>query len=309
MQAQKIWKFFLCLALLSSASVTAQADTSNGLPALSTNLAKKYLLGVAERGEVLEIRKIEQLPSGEIFVYVYNPYSRENYGWVQVDRNQKNLLIGKTIVLDSPRYRFSQPIVEELDLDVFESDIEYGYDELIDLGAYKLNTTKFGMASSCNNFIQANGKLGPWGEHIKKVLSPKTHPLLFSNQIQDIKICPKFAKMSVEQKKEFWIWFLAAMANHESTCRPAVKVKAVNGTAAGLLQLHYGHEHKYGCKKGIKSTTAKDNLTCGLTMLNNDIGRTKNWFPRKDNYWDVLRWPRPAAKKTLNIVKAYGPCR
>jgi len=171
-----------------------------------------------------------------------------------------------------------------------------------------LNPGKLGVSSNCNRFIQSNGTFGPWGAYLMGRLNRGEHGNLFAAAGDTGRVCPKFSRMGDDEKRNFLTWLVASMAAFESGCNEKVKARGVNGTAAGLLQLHMGKEYEYGCRRGMNSLDARANLDCGLTMLDNDVARTGKLFPSTGNYWQVLRPQSAPGRRTLRVTKAYGPC-
>lgn len=290
---------------------TAQASLpgENDLPALQTRAAQEALVGVVPAGESYRILEIETLEDGERFARV--PMNDGKTYWIQMNA-QSHLRVGDTLVTDKLTYLWNTPMVEETAVaDGAEDDFsnEVAVFAEASNGGFPLNTGKLGMAPKCQNFISQNGSLGPWGSFVVSTISPKTHPSLFKASSDMNKVCPKFNKMNDSEKERFWVWLVAAVVNNESSCNEKVKVKGVAGaTAAGLMQMHLKKEYLYGCKRGINSLSARDNLECGLTVLNNDIKRTGKVFSPKNNYFDTLRPQRGPGKKTMKLVKAYKPC-
>lgn len=303
-------KILIGLVLLSPSMNFAFASTQEDvLPELHSRVAKEALAGILSAGESYRIQEIATLDEGEKFARIV--MRDGNSFWVQMN-NDSNLNQGDTLVTEKLTYLWKTPMVEQ----VAEEDPS-SMDDFSDLAefaeaagnGYPLNLRQMRMASNCKNFITETGALGPWGSFIASKIGPETHPYLFKPAKDMAKVCPKFKTMSDSEKERFWIWLVAAVANNESSCIEKVKAKGVNGaTAAGLMQMHLGKEYVYKCKRGINSLNARDNLECGITILNNDIRRTGSVFPVKGNYYDTLRIKREPGKRTLKMVRAYKPC-
>lgn len=299
----KYISFLVILAVLIFFIATiARAETT--LPELYSSAAKKLLAGTAERGQRVRVLENLQFETGEKFLKVeLDGQEREGAFWIQSATRQPE---GTLVTLESPTYLFKEPVAESEDpSDPAPQEIE----EQNLKSRHPLNPGKIGMSPACTTFIRQDGMFGPWGMHVMNMLSESKHPNLFRENLDDMKgICPRFHQMSFDEKKNFWAWVITSMADGESSCREKLKARGVNGTVAGLLQMHLGKEHVYGCRKGINSLNAKDNIECGLTILNNDIRRTNKLFPRNRNYWEVLRPHTGGGKKVLRFVKKYSPC-
>ncbi len=176
---------------------------------------------------------------------------------------------------------------------------------------------------NCYNFIDKDGKYGPWAKAIQnsfkgkeKLISDAANWLIgdLSNEIGDtekhIKLNKRFKEYSLEQKIDFMIYYAAAVAMTESSCRANQAAKGPNGTAIGLWQLHLGKTQNYAggvCGK-IKEIDGAQNVICGLKMLNFYVKTEKNpehklfW---EKNYWETMHIDRPAGKRTYNLIKKY----
>jgi hypothetical protein len=177
----------------------------------------------------------------------------------------------------------------------------------------------------CNQFISSWRKYGPYGKSAIQSLSPEKHPNLFSDAAANDMgtICPAFAqkKMNPVQKEAFWIWFAAATAMSESSCKAkSGNPNAPEGTAYGLFQLHKGQEQKYPvgapasdqCKRG-DSRAPTSSIACFFKMQNYYIGKRHNVFstPGDAMYFQVHKLKGGGAQATLfkNLMKQYTPCQ
>lgn len=294
--------FYVAAALVSILWLKS-AFAAEELRPLSTLAAQERLGGIAEPGQDPLVTEQLRLPSGEHFVKLR--FDDGTQLWMQYDGAAE---VGKRLVIAKKAYLFTEPVVEEGASDETPAPPTPEEGALGLKSQHPLNPGKLGVSSNCTRFIDSNGNFGSWGSYVMNRLSKSEHPNLFAPAADVGSVCPKFAKMSDQQKKNFLTWFVASMAAFESSCNEKVKAKGVNGTAAGLLQLHLGKEHNYGCKRGMNSLNAQANLECGLLMLDNDVARTRKLFPGKNNYWQVLRPQTSPGKKTLRVTRAYGPC-
>lgn len=299
MKSEKTTMVFLVVFLLGLLAV--REAFSAPLPELSTAAAQKLLAGVAEKGQSFRVSDLYTFDSGERFAQV--EVGKQKL-WLQL-KDAQSPRIGEEILLSEPTYLFREPVVEE-------EEAASANEPAWPLGGQSRHPfvpKKLGANTACTKFIGADGEFGPWGTYLMGKLSPGQHPSLFAeNQADLAKVCPNFSSMNVEEKKNFWVWLVASMANYESSCKEKIKAKGVNGIAAGLLQLHLGKEYAYGCKRGINSLDARDNLECGMTILNRDIKRTGKIFPSKNNYWHVLRPQSGPGSRTLRMARQYRPC-
>jgi hypothetical protein len=272
------------------------------LPELQTLAAQRLVAGTAEPGQELLVVRTLTLPEGERFAQVK---VADRLLWIRIGEDE-HPTPGETLQVKESGYLFLEPVVEE----GAEAELKPERGRLFGGSSlHPLSPRQLGINQACVNFIGADGSFGPWGSYLMGRINPKEHPQLFSGTQSDLgKVCPNFSRMNEREKKNFWVWVIAAMANYESSCRERIQARGVNGIAAGLLQMHKGKEHVYGCRRGIDSLKARDNLECGLTILNNDLRRTGMLFPRNRNYWEVLRPHTRPGQRTLKLVREYRPC-
>jgi hypothetical protein len=304
--------FALLLALVYKAEAATLADPAPAPDAeFRTSLGRNSFAGTAAAGEHFVVKGAVTLPSGERFAQV----EKDNrLYWLQVEQSEALPQAGATFVLSHSQPLLTQPVTEVMEPEEASEpkqspDQEGKKPPEGDTSQYPLNTGSLGMHDGCSNFIKSSGAFGSWGKFVMNELNPGQHSNLFRENVADMpKICPRFRDMSETGKKNFWVWLLAAMANEESGCEERITARGVNGTAAGLLQLHLHHESEYGCAPGTNSLRAQDNLKCGLVILNNDVDRTNRVFPSENNYWEVLRLDTEAGQRTYRLVEKYAPC-
>lgn len=298
--ATVLFAAFLVLLLAAKAAFSAEEP-----PALQTLAAQKHLAAVADRGQRLLVKSLLNLPSGERFARV--EMEKKLY-WLQLE-NEQRPAEGGVLLLEKPTYLFDAPVAEVTEEEAAPETAPAAPSPLGLQSRHPLNPKALGVNQACTQFITSGGGFGGWGAYMMGKINRKEHPSLFNGSQGDLpNVCPKFSRMSDNEKKNFWVWLVAAMANFESSCNERVQARGVNGTAAGLLQLHKGQEHVYGCRRGTNSLSARENLACGLTILNNDLRRTGRIFPSGGNYWEVLRPHTAAGARTLRVAKAYRPC-
>ncbi len=173
-----------------------------------------------------------------------------------------------------------------------------------------------------------------WDEIIEKGIPPE----MLTNQVpRDVrKFCPRFYTMSEVDKRAFWAYFFQALAGAEAGLNPTTRVRQpqpevsqidpVTGHTArteGLLQLSYEDQKRYGCdfdwdkdktlppKDPAKTIMQpKNNLECGIKILNNQIITQKRPLLYKSGYWSTLQPGRKSyrvfAKEMINPPAACG---
>lgn len=174
------------------------------------------------------------------------------------------------------------------------------------------------LQKGCSNFINAEGKLGPWGVYSLSLIQGK--PESFGNNVPDdiTKWCPRYPKMNKEQRDMYWVWILMSMASSESSCDPSQdNPNAPNGTAKGLFQVW-----KPVCPKARNLSRANENIQCAVDLLakemqNRDTLMTPTSKGSEGTYWGPLRsddWNKrrggdiAGARKTRGIMAKYRYC-
>lgn len=175
-----------------------------------------------------------------------------------------------------------------------------------------------GFAVSCQEYIQKNNQFGTIGKAILKNVNRDSTPVLFQDDIGDLKvepkkICPNYLRFSQAEKADFMVYYAAAIGMAESSCNSHVKAKGPNGTLIGQWQLHLGKTHVYAggvCGK-INPSIGAQNTVCGMKMLNfytKMPKNTKNELFYSRNYWETMHYPRPGAKKALAMIHKFPGC-
>ncbi|RYZ96192.1 MAG: hypothetical protein EOP11_23825 [Proteobacteria bacterium] len=294
------YSFYVGAVLVSLLWLKCALAEEGSLPPLQTLAAQSRLGGIAEPGQDPLVTKVYALPDGGPR-FVKLRFDENTELWMEF---AGEAAVGHRLVITKRAYLFTEPVAEEAG----EESAEDSVGKLGLRSRQGLNAGKLGISGACNRFIGGDGSFGAWGTYLMGKLNRAEHPNLFAAAADTARVCPKFSKMGDDERKNFLTWFVASMAAFESGCNEKVKARGVNGTAAGLLQLHLGKEANYGCRRGMNSLDARANLECGLHMLDNDVARTRKLFPSGGGYWQVLRPQSAPGKRTLRVTKAYGPC-
>lgn len=129
------------------------------------------------------------------------------------------------------------------------------------------------------------------------------------------KFCPRFYSMSDTDKRVFWAYFFQALAGTEAGLNPTSRVRHTEPEVAvvdhvthravrseGLLQLTYEDATRYGCdfdwthdrelslsdpSKSILQP--KNNLECGVKILDNQIITQHKPLISRKSYWSTLQ--------------------
>ena len=148
--------------------------------------------------------------------------------------------------------------------------------------------------------------------------------------------CSRFYEMEEADKRAFWAYFFQALAGAEAGLKPETRVRHTDPEVAvtdkvtgrqvrseGLLQLTYEDQQRYGCDfdwevdKKMKADDPaktilqpKNNLECGVKILNNQIIEHRKPLLSQSSYWSTLRPGtvsyRVFAKQMTNVPLACG---
>jgi len=152
-----------------------------------------------------------------------------------------------------------------------------------------------------------------WDKIIEEALPAD---LLSPDRQREVKsLCPRFKRMTEADRREFWAYFFQALAGAEAGLKPTADVKHTDPEVAlidpvthriarqeGLLQLKYWDSQRYGCdfdwekdKELPEHDPAKtilqpkNNLECGIKILENQLATQRKPVLSKTSYWVTLR--------------------
>jgi hypothetical protein len=173
-----------------------------------------------------------------------------------------------------------------------------------------------------------------WDAIVEKAIPSE----MLSTQVpRDVKrFCPRFYDMSETDKRAFWAYFFQALAGAEAGLDPKTRahhtdpevavrdeVSGMSGRTEGLLQLTYADQKRYGCDfdwQADRKLPAKDsartilqpknNLECGVKILQNQIIEQHKPLLSRSSYWSTLQPGRLSyrvfAKQMTNPPAACG---
>jgi hypothetical protein len=172
-----------------------------------------------------------------------------------------------------------------------------------------------------------------WDPEWDKLVELALPPEMLSRQVpRDVRrFCPRFYDLSEADKRAFWAYLFQALAGAEAGLDPTTRVRhtepevavidKVTGRAVrseGLLQLTYEDHDRYGCnfdwqqdrtmKQDDPDKTIldpKNNLECGVKILENQIVNQHKPLLSSTGYWSTLRPGTPSyqvfAKQMTNV--------
>lgn len=175
-----------------------------------------------------------------------------------------------------------------------------------------------------------------WNAEWDKIVELAIPPEMVSHRVpRDVRrFCPRFYEMDEADKRAFWAYFFQALAGAEAGLKPTTRVRhtdpevavvdKVSGRmvrAEGLMQLTYEDQQRYGCAfdwehdRKLEANDAaktilnpKNNLECGVKILDNQIIEQRRPLLSSKSYWSTLRpgtvSHRVFAKQMTNVPLA-----
>lgn len=123
--------------------------------------------------------------------------------------------------------------------------------------------------------------------------------------------CPGFAEAAEAERKAFWVGFLSALAEKESTWRP--DVSGGGGRWHGLLQISPETAAGYGCAARTEGElkSGEANLRCGVRIMGQTVARDGVIAAGRRGVaadWGPLSRP-DAAAEIAAFTRSQGYCR
>ncbi len=168
-----------------------------------------------------------------------------------------------------------------------------------------------------------------WDRIVEEALSPE---MLSARVARDVRpFCPRFNALSDGDKRAYWAYFFQALAGAEAGLVPTADVRHKEPEvpekdtvtkrmvrSEGLLQLTFMDAQRYGCdfdwdkdkqlpeKDPAKTILQpKNNLTCGVRILENQLITQRKPLLSRSGYWSTLRPGGPSyrvfAKQMTNV--------
>ena len=152
-----------------------------------------------------------------------------------------------------------------------------------------------------------------WDKIVEKAIPAE---MLSTRVPHDVrKFCPNFYRMNDTDKRVFWAYFFQALAGAEAGLNPTTRIRHTEPEVAkidevtgrpvrseGLLQLTYEDAKRYNCDfdwKKDRELPSKDpaktilqprnNLECGIEILDNQIITQHKGLVSKSSYWSTLQ--------------------
>jgi hypothetical protein len=171
----------------------------------------------------------------------------------------------------------------------------------------------------------------PWNPQWDQIIEKALPPEMLSSQVPRgvRRFCPRFYRMAAKDKRAFWAYFFQGLSAAEAGLNPNASVRHSEPDNApvmrseGLLQLSYADHKRYGCNfnwpmdRSLKADDPrktilqpKNNLECGVKILDNQIIVQHKPLLTPSGYWSTLRPDGPSfrvfAKQMTNPPDACG---
>jgi hypothetical protein len=159
--------------------------------------------------------------------------------------------------------------------------------------------------------------------------------LLKSTRVsRDVRLyCPRFGVLAEADKRAFWAYFFQALAGAEAGLKPTANIRHTEPEVAvtdkvtkrmvrseGLLQLTYEDSDRYACDFDWDADRRlpehdpaktilqpKNNLTCGIRILDNQLITQRKPLLSRTSYWSTLQpgtiSHKVFAKQMANVPK------
>lgn len=171
-----------------------------------------------------------------------------------------------------------------------------------------------------------------WDAMIEKALPDDLLQPAMGRKVREF--CPRFSSMSLADRRAFWAYMFQALSGAEAGLKATANVQhtepqvaVVDGVShrmvrsEGLLQLTYEDSDRYGCNfdwdwdKHLPEhdpdktiLQPRNNLLCGVSILDNQLVVQKKPLLSNSSYWSTLRpgWPgnRVFLKQMRNVPAA-----
>ena len=133
-------------------------------------------------------------------------------------------------------------------------------------------------------------------EQVATTVKNKVSPVHLEGPKDVSAACPKWNNLSVEQKHDFYVALVTAMAMAESSCNNNVRARGTNSTAYGLWQ-------------GTRKRSPTQGAQWVMDQIESQIRQSGKlfWEDSKLNYWAVLN-PNIHAYKVQNLLSKIPVC-
>lgn len=177
---------------------------------------------------------------------------------------------------------------------VYEIISSYDTSDQISIEASRHPKGQLSMA--CNGIMSPEGQIGPHGEYlVETMLKPEFKDSYYSGSPLG-SLCPKFSKLSTDQKTKVWTWFWASLAQEESGCKQSLG-HGLNVNPAlgyGYWTVELGQSRRSSRPKECRGTESfikqpQNQAACSVAMMSGLSLKTGKTVQESNSYWGPLR--------------------
>ncbi|POB12696.1 hypothetical protein [Halobacteriovorax sp. DA5] len=184
----------------------------------------------------------------------------------------------------------------------------------------------------CQMFITEDGKEGVWGQMITEYIENESGAaeMFLYDEIKGMTAapytCPNWYNLNNEQRKRFWVWMFASIAQVESSCDPTKvntgRVPDATDRPTGLFQLNRKKDARYwrgkNCQfaSGYETTIEPRNqVRCSMDIMYDILLAKKGIYKANgkifptNSYWEKLRPNHSQTGGPIGeLARMYPPC-
>ena len=174
--------------------------------------------------------------------------------------------------------------------------------------------TFLGLPAACSHLMKNDGTVGKTGKELMKIMSQNKYFDSFSKKESLGAFCPKFKKLSSDQKLHAWTYFWTVLAYHESTCQIDVehpthsagqRINPTNGFGlwAAESSAHLRSSRGSACNN---IRTAEGQAKCAVdTMFSTQLNKGYRADNFSGSYWGPVR---RGSRQIIPFMKNYKGC-
>lgn len=171
---------------------------------------------------------------------------------------------------------------------------------------------------ACRAFIDKQGNLGIWGEHVVSAAS-RIAPNCFYHRNLFGSLCPNYLKLSVPQKNTLIAMAFAAIATAESSCEETAQTQGVNDIADGMFMLEYSKSQRQAagrnkdwCRtnESVDTQDIQFQSECAVSIIEDTVCSWKSYIFDAGGYWEKLRSKGRSITQTIQqTAKGWKLCK
>jgi hypothetical protein len=162
------------------------------------------------------------------------------------------------------------------------------------------------ISRACTRIIDGRGNVGDLGRELAGTMLDY-YPQYYLDGNSLAEVCPRFGRLSNDDKVKAWLWFWMVLANDESSCEPNTyhRNSLVPGWGLFAAELSPAYRRQRGmmCRGNIKASSTQ--IHCAVsTMVNIQLSRGLGVLDR-GSYWEGSRRPGRSISPNMHL---FGKC-